>query len=90
MFNMLRCVSPARHYVDTNLMPYTLYSYRVEAVNDAGSVFSPYIIFRTNPGTPSADMSLQVGFCQMLDCCGSEVSLKVSYIPVRHYWHAIH
>ncbi|KAK7487113.1 hypothetical protein BaRGS_00021608, partial [Batillaria attramentaria] len=49
-----------RRFTDTGLQAYTLYSYQVEAVNAHGSAFSPNVFFRTNPGSPSADMVLSV------------------------------
>ncbi|XP_076463865.1 usherin-like [Babylonia areolata] len=49
-----------RDYIDTDLQPYTLYTYEVEASNAVGSVRSAPVTFRTNPGIPSADMVLQV------------------------------
>ncbi|ESO94175.1 hypothetical protein LOTGIDRAFT_118598, partial [Lottia gigantea] len=45
---------------DTGLLPYTSYTYQIEAINAFGSVRSTPVIFRTLEGFPSSDAVLQV------------------------------
>ncbi|XP_041351149.1 usherin-like [Gigantopelta aegis] len=48
------------NYNDTNLKPYTLYAYSVEAVNSFGTTRSTTVIFRTLAGKPSSDAMLSI------------------------------
>lgn len=47
-------------YNDTDLQPYTNYTYQVESMNDHGSALSPAVTFRTPVGAPSGDLVLTV------------------------------
>ena len=46
-------LSGTQQYEDSGLTPYTDYIYRVEAVNEAGSVASPVLNARTPDAIPS-------------------------------------
>lgn len=47
-------------YQDSNLQPFTFYSYMVEVRNSFGSSRSPAVIFQTLAGNPSGDIILSV------------------------------
>ena len=50
-------------------MPYSLYTYSVEASNDVGSTLSLYVVFRTASGVPMPDIDLQVSTWITLKLC---------------------
>ncbi|CAD5123124.1 DgyrCDS11497 [Dimorphilus gyrociliatus] len=50
----------ATEYVDTDLQPYTIYSYVVEAINVAGSTRSTTVLHRTPAAVPSNDIILSI------------------------------
>ncbi|XP_063775500.1 usherin [Pseudophryne corroboree] len=49
----------AQSYMDAALLPYTAYSYRIDARNVHGAVSSPTVVYRTRAGVPSGQLHLR-------------------------------
>ena len=49
---------PGREFNDTNLTPFTQYTYYIVAYNDYGTTKSPSVTFRTPPGPPTGTITL--------------------------------
>lgn len=51
-------ISGVQYFLDTDLLPYTKYSYYIETTNVHGSTRSVTVTFRTKPGVPEGNLTL--------------------------------